>query len=108
MNKFEVVLLLSPELGLDNLKSEIEKFKAQISANSGVIINNEDWGLRDLSYNIDKFKKSFYHYFQIEISGQKLDPIKKDLIQSENIIRHIFIKVNNHQELPTKLAYEKK
>ena len=108
MNKFEVVLVLSPELGAQNLSKEIEQFSSQISKNNGEIINREDWGLRDLSYNISKFKKAFYKFFQIEISGRKLDAIKKDLNQSDDLLRYLFIKVNNHQELPTKLNNEKK
>ncbi len=108
MNKFEVVLILSPELGSSNFKSEIEKFVNQIKTNSGKIINQEDWGIRELSYNIKKFKKAFYNFFQIEIDGEKLDSIKKDLNQSDNLLRYIFIKVKNHQELPTKLANETK
>ena len=108
MNKFEVVLILSPELGKQPFDIEIDKFKKQIETNSGKIINQEDWGLRDLSYNINKFKKAFYNFFQIEISGNVLSKIKKELNQSDELLRYIFIKVNNHQELPTKLANEKK
>ena len=108
MNKFEVVLLLSPELGDQSLKSEVNKFKDLISKNEGKIVNEENWGLRDLSYAIKKFNKAFYNFFQIEISGSFLDSIKKDLTQSDILLRHIFIKVKNHQELPTKLNYEKK
>ena len=108
MNKFEAVILLSPELGTQPLKKEIDVFKKYITSNSGNIINEEDWGLRDLSFNINKFKKAFYNFFQIEIDGKNLITIKQDLNQSENILRHIFIKVKNHQELPTKLINEKK
>ena len=108
MNKFEAVILLSPELGVQPLKKEIDVFKKYITSNSGNIINEEDWGLRDLSFNINKFKKAFYNFFQIEIDGKNLITIKQDLNQSENILRHIFIKVKNHQELPTKLINEKK
>ena len=108
MNKFEAVILLSPELGAQPLKKEIDAFKNYITSNSGNIINEEDWGLRDLSFNINKFKKAFYNFFQIEIDGKNLITIKQDLNQSENILRHIFIKVKNHQELPTKLNHEKK
>ena len=108
MNKFEVVLMSSPDIGAQILKKEIDTFKKFITTNSGSIISEEDWGLRDLSYNIEKYKKAFYNFFQIEINGSSLDSIKKDLNQSENLIRHIFIKVQNHQELPTKLKYEKK
>ena len=108
MNKFEVVLIFNPELSTSNLKSEIENFKNKLASQSANIINEEDWGLRDLSYNINKFKKAFYNFFQIEASGKIIKDINKELNQSENLLRHIFIKVNEHQELPTKLKYEKK
>ena len=108
MSKFEVVLILSPDLASNVINSELDKFKSLISKNDGKVINEEDWGLRDLSYNISKFKKAFYNFFQIEISGLNLDKIKKDLNQSDIFLRHLFIKVKEHQELPTKLINEKK
>mgnify|MGYP001377549189 FL=1 len=108
MNKFEVVLIYSPELTSQKIKSEIDKIKKFVSDKSGKIIQEEDWGLRDLSYNINKFKKAFYKFLQIEIEGSILDTIKKDLNQSDNLLRFLFIKVKEHQELPTKLKYEKK
>lgn len=108
MSKFEVVLLLSPELSTSIKKNMCDDFSKLISDNSGEIINTEDWGLRDLSYKIGNFSKSFYNFFQIEIDGEKIEGIKKNLTQNENFVRHIFLKVNKHQELPTKLNYEKK
>ena len=108
MNKFEVVFIFNPDLPSDTLNSELVDFKKKLETNSGKIINEENWGLRDLSYNINKFKKAFYNYLQIEINGNFLDKIKKELNQSENLLRYIFIKVNEHQELPTKLNNEKK
>ena len=108
MTKFEAVLLLSPELPNQALLTEISKFKKQISEKSGKIIDEENWGLRDLSYNIKKFKKAFYNFFQIEISGNALNLMKNELNQSDSILRYIFIKVDKHQELPTKLNNEKK
>ncbi len=108
MNKFEVVLVLNPELATNKLNDEINKFKSNLEANSAKIINEENWGLRDLSYSINKFKKAFYRFFQIETSGSIVKEINKDLNQSENLLRYIFIKVKKHQELPTKLNDEKK
>ena len=108
MNKFEVVLIYNPDLATNTLDSEINVFKNKLKTESAKIINEEDWGLRDLSYSINKFKKAFYKFFQIEASGQLVKNINKDLNQSENLIRYIFIKVQDHQELPTKLNNEKK
>ena len=108
MNKFEVVLILNPELSINTLDDEISKFKSNLEAHSAKIINEENWGLRDLSYSINKFKKAFYRFLQVETSGSIVKEISKEINQSENLIRYIFIKVKNHQELPTKLNHEKK
>ena len=108
MNKFEVVLIFSPDLAANSIKSEIEIFKNKLSTQSAKIINEENWGLRDLSFNINKFKKAFYRFFQIEADGKIIKNLNKELNQSENLIRYLFIKVKQHQELPTKLNNEKK
>ena len=108
MNKFEAVIILNPDLTTNSLKKEIDNFKSKLDTHSAKIVNEEDWGLRDLSYTIDKFKKAFYMFFQIETSGSLVKEISKELNQSENLIRYLFVKVKNHQELPTKLNDEKK
>ncbi len=108
MNKFEVVLIINPELSTAILNKEIDSFKDKLNSESGKVINEENWGLRDLSYNISKFKKAFYKFLQIEAPGSLVKNISKELNQSENLIRYIFIKVKDHQELPTKLNYETK
>ena len=108
MNKFEVVLILNPELATNILDDEISKFKSSLESHSAKIINEENWGLRDLSYSINKFKKAFYRFLQVETSGSIVKEISKEINQSENLIRYIFIKVKKHQELPTKLNDEKK
>ena len=107
MNKFEAVLLISPEVSNNILEQNIKTFEDIVSKSSGKIMNTEDWGLRDLSYDIKNFKKAFYKYFQIEINGSNIQKISKTLNQNDIILRHLFIKVNQHQELPTKLNYEK-
>tara|TARA_Y200000002_G_C22670021_1_gene659627 strand:+ start:1370 stop:1696 length:327 start_codon:yes stop_codon:yes gene_type:complete len=108
MKKFEVVLILSPELSTNSLDEEINDFKSRITTYSGNIINEENWGLRDLSYSINKFKKAFYKFLQIEAPGEIVKNINNELNQKENLIRYIFIKVKDHQTLPTILNNEKK
>jgi len=108
MNKFEVVLLFNPELTNKSLTSEIEDFKSKLTSYSANLINEEDWGLRDLSYNIEEHKKAFYTFLQIEGSGNIIKKLNTELNQSDSLLRYMFIRVEEHQELPTKLKYEKK
>ena len=62
MNKFEAVLLISPESSNKLLDQNIKSFEDIIINNSGKITNTEDWGLRDLSYDIKNFKKAFLKF----------------------------------------------
>ena len=108
MNNFEAVVLLTPDITSDVKSSSLDILEKVINEKSGKIISNEDWGLRDLSYKIDQYSKAFYNFYQIEIDGDKIESIKKILNQDENFIRHLFVRVEKHQELPTKLNNEKK
>ena len=63
MNKFETVILLTPDISTTIVDKEEEFFLNSILKNEGKIINQEDWGLRDLSYNIKNYKNSFVSRF---------------------------------------------
>ena len=108
MSKFEAVILLSPDLSSTNLEKQKDSFEKHLLKLSGTIIAKEDWGLRYLSYKIKNFKKAFYKFYQLEIEGSRIQNIKKNINQNEQIIRHLFIKVKNHEELPTKMLKEEK
>tara|TARA_B100001540_G_scaffold299591_1_gene304230 strand:- start:433 stop:762 length:330 start_codon:yes stop_codon:yes gene_type:complete len=103
MNKFEAVILFSPDLSNPIIKKEEDKINSTIENLNGKIYEKEDWGLKDLSYSINNYKKAFYKFYQIEINGSELKNIKKNLTQNEKILRHLFVKVNEHQNLPTKM-----
>ena len=104
MTKFEAVLLFSPDLSNPIKEKEEKIFTDNIEKSEGVMISSEEWGLRDIAFNIDTYKKAFYKFYQIEINGSKIQDLKKALTQNERILRHLFIRVEEHQELPTKMT----
>ena len=104
MNKFEAVILFSPDLSNPIIDKEENNFNKIIESLKGKIYEKENWGLKDLSYSINNYKKAFYKYYQIEIHGSELKSIKKTLTQNEKILRHLFVKVGEHQTLPTKMS----
>ena len=67
MNKFEAVILLSPDLSNPIINKEEDKFNNVIETLKGKINEKENWGLKDLCYSINNYKKAFYKYYQIEI-----------------------------------------
>ena len=103
MKKFEAVLLFNPDVSNPIISKEEEDFINNIEDSEGRIISNEDWGLKELSYSISNYKKAFYKFFQIEMNGSNIQNLKKILNQNEKILRHLFVKVEEHQKLPTKM-----
>ncbi len=103
MNKFEAVILFNPDLSNLKVEKEEKNITDNIEFSDGKIISTENWGLRDLNYNINNYKKAFYKFYQIEINGSSIENLKKIMTQNEKILRHMFVRVENHQELPTKM-----
>ena len=103
MNNFEVTLLISPDTTKNDHSKILEYFKKLVTNNDGSIIEKEDWGLRDLTYKINNSKKAFYFFYQINIAGKTIQTLKKSISQNEKIIRYLFIKVDTHDKLPTKM-----
>jgi len=108
MNKFEAVLLFSPNLSSPLITKEEKNFTKNIESSKGKVISIEDWGLRDISFNINKNKKAFYKFYQIEIKGTNIQNMNKLLTQNEKVLRHLFVKVQEHQPLPSKMINEEK
>ena len=104
MSKFETVILFNPDLSNLIIEKEEKNITDNVESSQGKIISTENWGLRDLSYKISNYKKAFYKFYQIEINGSSIENLKKIMTQNEKILRHLFVKVENHQELPTKIV----
>ena len=103
MNNFETTLLISSDITENNLDKISKEFEKLVGNQGGLIVGKENWGLRNLSYKINSLKKAFYYFFQINIEGQKIQTLKKNISQNEKIFRYLFIKVNTHDELPTRM-----
>ena len=103
MNDFEVTLLISPDTTKNDHIKILEYFKKLVTNNDGSIVGKEVWGLRDLTYKINNSKKAFYFFYQINITGKTIQSLKKSISQNEKIIRYLFIKVDAHDKLPTKM-----
>ena len=103
MDNFEATILISSETPKNDIEKISENFENLIKNNDGTLIGKEDWGLRDLAYKINTLHKAFYFFYQINIEGSKIQNLKKSISQNEKIIRFLFIKIKDHEKLPTKM-----
>tara|TARA_B100001063_G_C16246884_1_gene303401 strand:- start:159 stop:485 length:327 start_codon:yes stop_codon:yes gene_type:complete len=107
MALFEHVLVLKQELSTSDLEIELKNHTETITELNGSIKYNESWGLRNLAYPIDKNKKAFYEFMNIEMPGENLKVLNSKLNLNENVIRYLSVKVKKFGETPTAMLKEK-
>jgi len=93
MNSYEHTLITKQDLSDSQIKKLIEKYEGIINKNQGKILKTENWGLRNLSYEIKKNKKGYYYHFKFKSDGK----VVKELEQKERIddflLRFLTVKV---------------
>ena len=57
--KYEVLYIINPTLGEEDIAALVEKFKAMVEA-EGTLTSIEEWGKRKLAYPIDDIPEGYY------------------------------------------------
>ena len=96
MNCYEHTLIAKQDLSETQAKKLIDKYHSIINKNQGKILKTEEWGLRNLSYEIKKNKKGFYFHFKLEGTGQTIEKLEKAENIDDSLIRYLTVKVRKH------------
>jgi small subunit ribosomal protein S6 len=99
---YELMLLLSPELGEEALQSEMEKISGQIDATGAEIVRSKSttpWGRRRLAYPIQNYQDAFYVLYSLSSQPGQLDPFERDLKLNSNVIRYLLIRQEKAEAL---------
>jgi len=102
--QYETVFILTPILSEAQAKDAVEKFSAIITSNSGVMVHEEDWGLRKLAYPIQKKNSGFYHIFEYTSTEiNVVDILETEFRRDERVLRFMTIALDKHS-----IAYNEK
>ncbi len=88
---YELMVIFSPKLTVDQAKQANEKMLALLIENGGEIIKTDDWGKRFLAYPIEKVKEGHYfvNYFRFETT--EIKTVKRLFNINEDILRTLII-----------------
>ena len=96
MNCYEHTLIAKQELTESQNKKFINRYQDIIIKNSGKIVKLEEWGLRNLSHEINNNNKGFYFHIKFEGNGQTVDELEKAENIDEKLLRYLSVKVKKH------------
>jgi len=89
MRRYELMLLLRPDLEDDKLQAAVEKVTRAIVNGGGSLSKVSPWGKRRLAYDIGTHREASYFLIHFDIEPSQVREIERGMLISEEILRHL-------------------
>jgi len=95
LQDYELVYIISPEISDDVLETRVNGVTQFITGRDGVVAGVEKWGKKKLSYPVKHFLEGNYVLTKFKMSPARCKELEANLRISEEIIRHLLVKVGS-------------
>ena len=96
MKHYEIMFIVRPTLGEDEVKKVVKTFSKIITDNGSKVTDEQSMGQRELAYEIKDFKSGYYFVFEIESKDDKaIKEFDRLALINKDIIRHLITKVED-------------
>ena len=92
MRKYTGMYILKPTLTEEEIKANVEELNALFTSRGGEILSVEEWGLKELAYEINDFAKGYYVKFAVNANNEAVAEYDRICNIKETVIRHILVK----------------
>ena len=89
MKKYELLYILRPDLEEDARKKVVESLSDLLTKNGAKVNKTEEWGLKQLAYEIKKFTKGYYVLVKFEAEKAALDEFDRMTKINQNVLRFL-------------------
>ena len=93
MRRYELMLVLRPDLADDKVQASLERTARAIAAGGGQIVKQAPWGRRRLAYPIDHHREGSYYVILFEAPATAIAELERGLLISEEVLRHLVTRV---------------
>jgi small subunit ribosomal protein S6 len=94
LRTYETVFVLSPELAPDGVSAQAEFYKDNIVKNGGEIITCDEWGKRELAYQIGAFREAYYVLIQFKAEPRYISELERRYKFNELVLRHVVVMID--------------
>ena len=100
MRHYEIVLLIHPDQS-EQVPAMLERIKTTVTAAAGKVHRVEDWGRRQLAYQIQKLAKAHYVCLNMECSKETLAEIETGFKFNDAVLRHLTVSKAKAETTPS-------
>jgi len=91
MRRYDIMYIIRPNLEDGVRNALIEEMNKTLNDLGSQDLKVTEWGLKDLAYEIDDFKKGYYVLYDVVAPVEAINELDRIMKIRENIIRHIII-----------------
>ncbi len=107
MALYEHVFLARQDLSQQQVDELVERFKGVITAGGGSVGRVENWGVKSLTYRVQKNRKAYYTLMDIDTPPAALNEMERQMGLSEDVLRFLTVKVDKHEEGPSAMMQKR-
>ena len=93
MRRYELMLVIRPDVADDKSQALIDRTTRGIVAAGGQIVKVAPWGRRRLAYPIDRHREGSYHIILFEAPSDSIVELEHTLLITEEVLRHLVTRV---------------
>jgi small subunit ribosomal protein S6 len=101
MPHYEHVFLVRPDVSAQQVDQFVEAYKTLIADRGGTIPKTEYWGLRNITYRINKNRKAHYTLMNITAPPAAVAEMERQMRLSEDVMRFLTVRVDELEEGPS-------
>ena len=94
MRRYELMLIIRPDVADDRSQALVDRTTRGITASGGQIVKVAPWGRRRLAYPIDRHREGSYHIILFEAPAGALVELEHTLLITEEVLRHLVTRVD--------------
>jgi small subunit ribosomal protein S6 len=92
LRDYELVLLVSPDVGDEGYLATVERVSKFIQERGGQVKDVDQWGRRRLAYPIRRFNEGFYAVTHFGLEPTELRALESNLGLAEDVLRHLVVR----------------
>jgi len=107
MALYESVFIVRQDVTAAQVDALADSFAKIIDENGGSIQRREYWGLRSLSYRINKNRKGHYVLFNLDAPPASVHEMERNMRLNEDVLRYMTIRIEKLREEPSPIMQGK-
>ncbi|MBN2760640.1 MAG: 30S ribosomal protein S6 [Rhodobacteraceae bacterium] len=101
MPLYEHVMIARQDLSNTQAEALIEHFGTVLSDNGGKLVDSEYWGVKTMSYKINKNRKGHYAFLRTDAPSAAVQEMERLMRLHDDVMRVLTVKVDAHEEGPS-------